>query len=140
MIRGVDTITHPNHSELPCLGITHECQIPSKCLHGIFNHDNLTKNYQKLHQYYERKLSPEELDERHFIQSERRNNTPFKMSPFAVNTHLNRQMPPTPTKSILSEGGERSELEPPGKRIHSGRVLNYEGGSNIDGSNHITLD
>ena len=141
MIKGVDTESQATHPELPCLGINLDCQIQSKCLHGIFNSDHLNSNYKKLYQYYERKLSPEELDERHFIQSEKRNLTPFKMSPFARNTHVYRNLPPTPQKQLLSDVGDKNDLEPPPKRVlHSGRMLNYESNNNIEGSHGITLD
>ena len=121
------------------MGIDSECHIPSKCLHGIFSPDNLTSNNKKLHQYYERKLSPDELDERHFIQSDKRNFTPFKMSPFDRNTNLRRPMPPTPSKQPITDVEDKANLEPSLKRhLASSRVLNYEQSSQ-DGP-QITLN
>ena len=71
-------------------------------------------------------MSPDELDERHFIHSDTRNLTPFKMSPFARNSVINRQMPATPQKQGINDG-DKTGLEPPQKRIlHSGRMLNYD--------------
>lgn len=94
MLKGVDCTT--NHSELSYLGLNLECQLPSKCLHGLLNSDNLNSNFKKLDQYYQQKLSPHELDERHFIQCDTRNLTPCKFSPYARNSHINKQMPATP--------------------------------------------
>jgi hypothetical protein len=47
MIKGFDYGL--NHSENPYLGMVLECsQQPNKCLHGVFNSDNLNQNFRKL--------------------------------------------------------------------------------------------
>ncbi len=49
--------------------------------------------------------------------------TPFKKSPYARHSHVNKPMPATPQKVISNEGS----LEPPQKRVlHSSRLLNYD--------------
>ena len=85
-----------------------ECQqLPSQCLHGIFNNEFLAQNFRKLDVYYQQKLTLEELDERHFINTDTRLQTPLKMSPFARN--ISRNLPQTPKK-------DADDLEPPMKR------------------------
>jgi len=76
----------------------------------LLSADNLPHNFKKLDSYYQQKLSPHELDERHFIQLDNRNTTPFKLSPFARNSHINRIMPATPQKQLYSND---NTLEPP---------------------------
>lgn len=41
-----------HHQEAAYFGGVLECQVPSKCLHGVFNHENLADNYKRLDQYY----------------------------------------------------------------------------------------
>lgn len=79
-------------------------------------------------------MSPSELDERHFIHSDTRNLTPFKMSPFARSHMHNRNLPATPHKqdfhSVVHTDQSSNGLEPPHKRVlTSGRRLNYESSS-----------
>jgi hypothetical protein len=103
-------------------------------LHGVLSSDNLAHNLKKLDNYYQQKLSPEELDERHFIQMDNRNFTPFKLSPFARHSH--RVMPATPQKQAYSND---NTLEPPQKRVlHSQRLLNYD--HSMDNAATITLE
>jgi hypothetical protein len=119
MLKGFDS-THM-HADITYLGFPCECSQPTnKCLHGIFNSENLNSNYRKLDAYYTQKLSLEELDERHLINSDNRLQTPLKLSPFARQGPMNKNIPPTPQK------GDRDELEPPSKRMNSGRLLNYD--------------
>lgn len=40
-------------------------------------------NYKKLNHYYAQKLTLDELDERHFINTDNKLHTPIKYSPFA---------------------------------------------------------
>jgi len=46
MIKGNESGTP--HSEIVQLPIDQECQLPSKCLHGILDSENLTLNTKKL--------------------------------------------------------------------------------------------
>lgn len=93
-----------NHPELSYFGGSLECSLPSKCLHGIFNSENLNTNTKRLDMYYQMKISPEELDERHFINREFRGNlTPLKMSPFARFGPFNNQNGRVPLQQIGSE-------------------------------------
>jgi len=80
-----------HHQEAAYLGGVLEFQVPSKCLHGVFNHENLVENYKRLDQYYQEKLTPDSLDDRHFISREIRNLTPVKMSPFARTNQLHNK-------------------------------------------------
>lgn len=57
MIKGLENNANssngiPNHSDLSCLSLNIDCVLPSKCLHGIFNAENLSNNYKKLDQFY----------------------------------------------------------------------------------------
>ena len=71
MIKGYDG--NLPHADLIYLGFPDECsQPPNKCLHGFLNHENLHNNYRRLDAYYTSKLTPDELDERHFINSDNR--------------------------------------------------------------------
>lgn len=80
MLKGYDS--DQAHPEVPYLGLTVNCQHQSsKCLHGIFNNENLNLSFRKLDSYYQQKLTVDELDERHFINSDRLA-TPLKLSPF----------------------------------------------------------
>lgn len=95
----------------------------------MFSSQNLSSNLKKLDQYYQKKLTPNELDERHFINAENRNMTPFKLSPFARENYMHKRVPPTPTKlhPHITVSNEDEDLEPPHKRVlNSSRVLNYE--------------
>ena len=60
----------------------------------------------------------EELDERHFINTDTRLQTPLKLSPFARNGH--RYMPPATPKKITNDDQsdvvDSGKLEPPLKR------------------------
>jgi hypothetical protein len=72
----------------------------------VFHPDNLNNHLKRLDQYYQQKLCTEELDERHFIHKDGRGNlTPYKMSPFARNSHLHKPtlMPATPSKQEILE-------------------------------------
>lgn len=80
MIKGYES--GQEHSEVSYFNCKVECSIPSKCLHGMFNNENLTMNIKKLDQYYKQKLTPADLDERHFINRDKANETPYKLSPF----------------------------------------------------------
>lgn len=115
----------------------------SQCLHGIFNIDNLTLNIKKLEQYYQKKISPDQLDERHFITKDVKNLTPFKLSPYARNSHLPKPQHPgleSPILKIKQPGGDseipqNEQLEPPTKRVQASRMLNYDQAS----YEHISL-
>ena len=45
MIKGFDQ--GAAHNELQYFGGNLDCQLPSKCLHGIFNNENLNNNTNK---------------------------------------------------------------------------------------------
>jgi hypothetical protein len=77
------TMIPQRHMELTYLGGSIECQLPSKCLHGIFSHDHLANNIKRLDQYYQKKLCPDDLDERVFLNKNIKNLAPFKVSPYA---------------------------------------------------------
>lgn len=80
MLRGFDTDL--SHSEIPYFNLPTNCNKESSdCLHGIFNSENLNLSFRKLDSYYTQKLTVDELDERHFINSDRLQ-TPLKLSPF----------------------------------------------------------
>lgn len=82
MIKGFD-LDH-SHSEHSQLEDSSPCQsLPNQCFHGIFSPEFLNSNLRKLDQYYQQKLTLEELDERHFINTDTRLQTPMKFSPFA---------------------------------------------------------
>lgn len=124
-IKGFDN--EEPHEEMEYLGVKLECSMPSRCLHGVFNASFLAQNYKKLDQYYQKKLTPKELDERHFIHTDNRILTPFKLSPFARENYMHKHAPQTPHKSMSIVSGEVENLEPPHKRIlNSSRTLNYE--------------
>jgi len=90
---------------------------------GIFESEHLTNNFkvtlptkdQRLEHQYQTKITLDELDERHFINSDNRLNTPFKLSPFARRVDQSR-LSSTPKK----QGSEEDVHEPPTKRpLHS---------------------
>ena len=59
------------HSEFALIDSPETCQqMQSQCLHGIFSSEHLQSNMRKLDQYYAQKLTPDELDERHFISTD----------------------------------------------------------------------
>lgn len=100
------------HKELTYLGGDIECQIPSQCLHGIFGHEHLNNNYKRLDQYYQRKLSPDDIDDRVFLNKNIKNITPFKVSPYTRCAQLPRQT----GNFIAAKNAPNDELEPPQKR------------------------
>lgn len=51
MIKGFDAASQ--HQELSYFVSDLECQLPSQCLHGIFNNETLNTNIKKLDQYYQ---------------------------------------------------------------------------------------
>jgi hypothetical protein len=111
------------HKELTYLGGEIECQVPSQCLHGIFGHDHLNNNYKRLDQYYQKKLTPDDIDDRVFLNKNIKNLTPFKVSPYARSSQLPRQT----ANFMAAKQAPNDELEPPQKRqLQSGRMLNYD--------------
>jgi len=73
-------------------------------------------------------MSPDELDERHFIHRDARNFTPFKMSPFARTSNMHKQLLPIECPFLSKQPvGDSDLLEPPHKRqLQSSRMLNYD--------------
>jgi hypothetical protein len=62
-----------------------------------------------LNSYYQKKVSSDELDERHFIHPDVRNLTPFKMSPYARETSIYDKEPGSLGLGQVSEGPMRSK-------------------------------
>ena len=111
------------HTEFPYFDGSSDCELPSKCLHGIFDNQNLSFNFKKLEQYYQSKISPDELDERHFINRDGRNLTPFKLSPYARTNQIQKQVTSHPgnespfmAKQAGTDLARDGCLEPPQKR------------------------
>ena len=92
------------------------CDPAKDSLRGLFDHDNLQHNYQKLDSHYQSKLSIEELDDRHFIHEEQKSYTPIKLTPFARQGVANKRRE-TPLSSQGSDGQ---------RKLNSRRQLNYE--------------
>lgn len=49
-----DLLGAHQHAEMSYFGdMTLDCQLPSRCLHGIFDNDTIGGNYKKLDSYYQ---------------------------------------------------------------------------------------
>lgn len=108
---------------------------------GMFDYDNIRGNLKKLEAYYEKNLSPDDIDER-FYMKEKKIHTPSKFTPFARQGAINRH-------NLLPAHNNAKFLEVPGGSVpttsngvrgafQSQRILNYEISENVNITSNLS--